>query len=148
MPRTNELSKLGLESRFPDSLLPNCTSGREEKREAEDSEENESGNSPKLIGANGPGPSHCRETRNQGECGRHATQQWKATLAKRLIGTREDKREHREDARAQNRENAAEIRKKKQKHQANVSFGPVTASPLSRRDRRMQPVHYETLTAL
>jgi hypothetical protein len=80
----------------------------EDQRQAEDAEENESGNASELVGADCPASADGGEAGDQREGDCHARQQRQAALAKWLVGAREDKRQHRKNARTEDGENATE----------------------------------------
>ena len=83
--------------------------GREDQGEAKDGKEHQRGNPAELIGSHRPAATHGREAGYQGKGDRHAGKQGQAALAKGLVGARKNEWQHRQDARAHNREHATEI---------------------------------------
>ena len=71
-----------------------------------------------MIGTDGPASADRCEAGDGSEGDGHASEEGKTALAERVIGAGKDKREDREDARAEDGEDSAEIRQKKQKHSA------------------------------
>ncbi len=98
---------------------------REKQGEAKDGKQHQSGDAAELIRSYRPAATHGGETGYQGKGDRHSREQGQAALAKGLVGAGKNERQHGQDARAQNREDATEIRQEQQEHLLTMFF-PAT----------------------
>jgi hypothetical protein len=64
-----------------------------------------------LVGLSDPAAADGSERRHQSERQRHACEQRQTAAYERLIGARKDERQHRQNARAEDRQGAAEVGK-------------------------------------
>jgi hypothetical protein len=87
-----------------------------QQRRAEKREKNERGDAPILVGSDDETAADRGKRRDQGESDRHADEQRQTGLDERPVGAGEDERQHRQNTRAQYRQNAGEIRNGKQDH--------------------------------
>ena len=99
------------------SRAPSATNGRvsrvaidsESRVSPKNAEEHERDEAAVLVRVHGPSTANGRERRDGGERHRHSREQRQATLGNGLLGAREDERQHRQDARADDGQDAAEV---------------------------------------
>ena len=87
-----------------------------QQRHAEERQQYQRQNAPVLVGMHRPSAADRRKGRDQRKRQRHAEQQRQSALEERLVRAREDERQHRQDAGAEDRQHAAEIGEDEQGH--------------------------------
>ena len=88
----------------------------EQQRDAEHRQQRQRGDAAVLVGLHRPAAADGRQRRHRGEGRRHADQHRQAAAEERPVGPREHERQHRQDARADDGQNAAEIGQQEQDH--------------------------------
>ncbi len=117
IPSKKEFRTLAPESEFLESRFPSCTNGRERRSASDEkskvrpntTKENQRSDAAELISPYRPPSAHGRQAGNQRKRNAHPRKQRQTALAEGLIGTRKHKRQHRQDAGAENRKHPAEI---------------------------------------
>ena len=84
---------------------------RKQEGQAEHAEQRDGDPAAVLVGLGHPAAADRGKRRHECERERHAGEQRQAAAHEWLIGAREDERQHRQDARAENRQGAAEVGK-------------------------------------
>jgi hypothetical protein len=95
----------------------------EQQRDPEQSEQRHRRDAAVLIGLDDPAAGNRRQGCNDGEGQRHPGKHRQTAARERPIRPGEDERQDRENARADDRQNAAEIRQEEQDHWLCASLG-------------------------
>ncbi len=90
--------------------------GREKQDDAEDGEQHKRRIAAILVGLHRPAATERRQRRNGREGRRHADKHRQRAAQKRLAGAREDERQHRQDAGADDGQHAPEISENEEDH--------------------------------
>ncbi len=109
-----------------DSRSPSPTSGRiarsarlrEDQQQREGGEQDDRDPAAGAVGGNRPAAADRGQRGDAGEGDRHAGEQRQAIAQERPVGAGEDERQHRQDAGAEDGEDAAEIGEEEDQHQA------------------------------
>ena len=123
-PSTAEDQSFPSALRAPASREPSATSGRvmrserlrEDQRDPEQREQDQRRPAAELVGANRPAAADRCKRRDNGEGRGHADEQRQGAADEAAVGAGEDERQHRQDARADNGQHAAQIGKKDDQH--------------------------------
>ncbi len=99
----------------------------EQQRDAEQREKHDRRDPPVLVGPDGPRAADGRKGRHSRERDRHPGKQRQAAPHERLVGSRKDEGEHRQDARAEDSQHAAEKGEDEEGHL--VAFSSFTPCP-------------------